>query len=88
MEQILSRQEASEAVQDYDWRFLLGTLRTSVRVGSLAQAIGLAADAIAVCGNDADRHLRGRCPPRLGRIHSAVACADGFDRSWPGSFSE
>ncbi|MFF4322833.1 VOC family protein [Streptomyces sp. NPDC001568] len=58
MEHILSRQEASEAVHDCGWRFLLGTLRTSVPVGSLAQAIGLAADAIAVCGGDADRHLR------------------------------
>ncbi|MFF3015639.1 VOC family protein [Streptomyces sp. NPDC057939] len=58
MEQILSRQQASEAVHDHGWRFLLGTLRTSVPVGSLAQAIGLAAGAIAVCGNSADRHLR------------------------------
>ncbi|MFD6308904.1 hypothetical protein ACFWFF_38640, partial [Streptomyces sp. NPDC060223] len=58
MEQILSRQEASGAVQDYGWRFLLGTLRTSVRVRSLAQAMGLAADTVAVCGDDADRHLR------------------------------
>lgn len=57
MQQILSRQEASEAVQDYGWRFLLGALRTSVEVGSLAQAIGLAADAVAVCGDDADRHF-------------------------------
>ncbi|MGW6866352.1 VOC family protein [Streptomyces sp. NPDC054901] len=58
MEQMLSRQEASEAVQDYGWRFLLGALRTSVPVGSLAQSIGLAADAVAVCGADADGHLR------------------------------
>ncbi|MDX3761123.1 VOC family protein [Streptomyces mirabilis] len=58
MEQILSRQEASEAVQDCGWRFLLGTLRTSVRVRSLAQAVSLAADTVAVCGDDADRHLR------------------------------
>jgi 4a-hydroxytetrahydrobiopterin dehydratase len=57
MEQVLSRQEASEAVQDSGWRFLLGTLRTSVPVGSLDRAIGLAADAVAVC-DDADRHLR------------------------------
>ena len=46
MEQVLSRQEASEAVQDYGWRFLLGVLRTSVPVGSLAQAIGLATDVV------------------------------------------
>jgi 4a-hydroxytetrahydrobiopterin dehydratase len=58
MEQILSRREASEAVQDHGWRYLLGALQTSVPVGTLAQAIGLAADAVAVCGDDADRHLR------------------------------
>jgi pterin-4a-carbinolamine dehydratase len=58
MEQVLSRQEASETVQDFGWRFLLGSLRTSVPVGSLAQAISLAADAVAVCGDDADQHLR------------------------------
>ena len=58
MEQISSRQEASEAVQDHGWRYLLGTLQTSVPVGTLAQAISLAADAVEVCGDDADRHLR------------------------------
>jgi len=58
MEQVLSRPEASEAVQESGWRFLLGSLRTSVPVESLARAIGLATDAVAVCGNDADRHLR------------------------------
>jgi 4a-hydroxytetrahydrobiopterin dehydratase len=58
MEQILSRQEASEAVQDHGWRYLLGSLQTSVPVGTSAQAISLAADAVAVCGDDADRHLR------------------------------
>lgn len=58
MEQVLSRQEASEAVRDSGWRFLLGTLRTSVPVESLARAIGLAADAVAVCGDDADQHLQ------------------------------
>jgi pterin-4a-carbinolamine dehydratase len=58
MEQISSRQEASEAVQDHGWRYLLGTLQTSVPVGTLAQAISLAADAVAVCGEDTDRHLR------------------------------
>ena len=58
MEQILSRQEASEAVQNHGWRYILGALQTSVPVGTLAQAIGLAADAVAACGDDADRHLR------------------------------
>ncbi|GAB3833253.1 VOC family protein [Kribbella italica] len=63
MEQVLSRQEASDAVQDAGWRFLLGALRTSVPVGSLARAIGLAADAVAVCGDDADQHLRADARP-------------------------
>ncbi|MFI7320720.1 VOC family protein [Streptomyces venezuelae] len=58
MEQIPSRREASEAVQDHGWRYLLGTLQTSVPVGTLVQAVGLAADAVAVCDDDAERHLR------------------------------
>ncbi|NEA37504.1 VOC family protein [Streptomyces sp. SID13031] len=58
MEQVLSRPEASEAVLDSGWRFLLGALRASVMVRSLARAVGLAADAVAVCGDEADGHLR------------------------------
>ncbi|WP_103503405.1 MULTISPECIES: VOC family protein [unclassified Streptomyces] len=58
MEQILSRQAASEAVQEYGWRYLLGSLQTSVEVGTSARAVGWAADAVAACGDDADRHLR------------------------------
>lgn len=58
MEQMLSRQEASDAVSDRGWRFLLGTLRTSVPVGSLARAAEVAARVVEVCGSDADGHLR------------------------------
>ncbi|TDC62099.1 VOC family protein [Streptomyces hainanensis] len=58
MEQTPSRQEASDAVQDHGWRYVLGALQTSVPVGTLAQAISLAGDAVAACGDDADRHLR------------------------------
>ncbi|WP_392958665.1 VOC family protein [Streptomyces sp. LN245] len=82
MEQILSRQEASEAVQDHGWRYVLGTLQTSVLVGTLAQAISLAADAVAVCGDDADRHLRVDVRPDLAVFtlqsldHSAVTTRD------------
>ncbi|MEU8773338.1 VOC family protein [Streptomyces sp. NPDC048606] len=65
MERALSRREASEAVHDHGWRYLLGTLRTSVPVESLARAIALAADAVAVCGDDADRHLRVDARPEL-----------------------
>jgi 4a-hydroxytetrahydrobiopterin dehydratase len=58
MAQTLSRQEASDAVSDLGWRFLLGTLRTSVPVGSLTRAAEVAARVVAVCGSDADGHLR------------------------------
>ncbi|MGI5490513.1 VOC family protein [Microtetraspora malaysiensis] len=57
MEQKLSRREASDAVSHLGWRYLLGTLRTAVPVGSLARAVEVAASAVAVCGDDADRHL-------------------------------
>ena len=46
MEQMLSRQEASDAVSDQGWRFLLGALRTSVPVESLARAAEVAARAV------------------------------------------
>lgn len=57
MERKLGRKEASDAVSDQGWRYLLGALRTSVRVGSLARAVEVAGSAVAVCGADADRHL-------------------------------
>ena len=58
MEQILTRQEASDAVSEFGWRFLLRTIRTSVQVSSVAQAADLAVRAVATCGEDADQHLR------------------------------
>jgi pterin-4a-carbinolamine dehydratase len=58
MERTLSGPEASDAVGDEGWRFLLGTVRTSVPVGSLAEGVGIAASAVAACGDHADRHLR------------------------------
>ncbi|MFD9127323.1 VOC family protein [Kitasatospora sp. NPDC059571] len=59
----LSSQEASDAVGGLGWRFLLGTLRTSVPTGSLAGAAEAAALAVAACGDDADRHLRADLRP-------------------------
>ncbi|MDF6042670.1 4a-hydroxytetrahydrobiopterin dehydratase [Streptomyces sp. JH14] len=58
MEQTLSRPEASEAIDDLGWRYLLGAIRTSVPVGSLKQGVHVATNALAVCGDDADQHLR------------------------------
>jgi 4a-hydroxytetrahydrobiopterin dehydratase len=53
----LTRQEASDAVGELGWRHVLGALRTSVAVTSLAQAAQVAAVAVTEAGPDADEHL-------------------------------
>lgn len=53
----LSRAEISDAVTGLGWRYILGVVRTSVRVGSLAQAVEVAARAVAAAGRDADECL-------------------------------
>jgi len=63
MERSLSRREASDAVTEHGWRFVLGTLRTSVPVGSLARAAAVASRAVELCGADADDHLRADLRP-------------------------
>ncbi|MFI5532896.1 VOC family protein [Kitasatospora sp. NPDC051853] len=63
MEQTLGQREASDAVSDAGWRFLLGTIRTSVPVRSLAEGAAIAASAVAVCGDHADQHLRADVRP-------------------------
>ena len=54
----LTRQEASDAVSDLGWRFLLGALRTCVLVHSMTEAAEVGASAVAACGADAGDHLR------------------------------
>jgi 4a-hydroxytetrahydrobiopterin dehydratase len=58
MSRTLTRQEASDAVSELGWRYLLGTLRMSVPVQTLVEASELVAAAVAACGADADQHLR------------------------------
>ncbi len=53
----LSRREASDAVSELGWRYILGLVRASVPVGSLVQAGAVAARALAAAGPDADEHL-------------------------------
>jgi 4a-hydroxytetrahydrobiopterin dehydratase len=53
----LSRREVSDAVSGLGWRYVLGVVRTCVRVGSLARAADVAACAAAASGPDADEHL-------------------------------
>ncbi|QMU67048.1 VOC family protein [Streptacidiphilus sp. P02-A3a] len=74
MERVLGRQEASDAVSDQGWRYLLGALHASVRVGSLARAVEAAGSAVAACGPDADRHLRVDLRPD--RVLLALQTAD------------
>ncbi|MGV9212498.1 VOC family protein [Micromonospora sp. RB23] len=63
MEQVLSRRAASDAISDQGWRYLLGALRTSVPVGSLAEAVEVVGRVVAECGADADGHLRADLRP-------------------------
>ena len=58
MDHALTRQQASAAVDDLGWRLLLGSLRASVVVGSLAQAADAAVRMVAACADHADAHLR------------------------------
>ena len=58
VDQKLSSKQASDEVGEQGWRFLLGTLRASVPVRSLAQGVEVATSAVAACGDDADGHLR------------------------------
>jgi 4a-hydroxytetrahydrobiopterin dehydratase len=61
----LSRPQASAAVTDLGWRYMLGALRTRVRVESLAQAVEVCARAVTACGEAAGRHLRMDVRPDL-----------------------
>jgi 4a-hydroxytetrahydrobiopterin dehydratase len=58
MDRTLSRQEASDAVGDLGWRYLLDALRTSVPVTSLVHAAEVTGIAVAACEEHADGHLR------------------------------
>lgn len=74
MDQTLSRQQASAAVGPLGWRFLLGSLRTSVPVGSLARGVAVAGSAVEACGDHADEHLSVDIRP--GRVALALQARD------------
>lgn len=57
-EHVLSRPEASGAVERLRWRYLLGTLAATVAVTSMQQAQRVASRVVDACGDDADGHLR------------------------------
>lgn len=61
--EVLTRAAASTAVEEIGWRYLLGTLATTVVVDSLRQALRVVDAAVAGCGPDADGHLRSDLRP-------------------------
>jgi 4a-hydroxytetrahydrobiopterin dehydratase len=56
-EATLTRTEASAAVEDLGWRFLLGTLAVCIPVRTLLAGAALASRVVDICGDDADGHL-------------------------------
>ncbi|MGW5364941.1 VOC family protein [Actinopolymorpha pittospori] len=54
----LTRTEASEAVSDLGWRYVLGTLFAWVRVESFARSVEVAEWVVEAAGEHADDHLR------------------------------
>jgi 4a-hydroxytetrahydrobiopterin dehydratase len=54
---MLARHQISDAVAPLGWRYVLGVLRTSVEVESLARAVTVAEAATAAAGNEADERL-------------------------------
>jgi 4a-hydroxytetrahydrobiopterin dehydratase len=57
-DKVLTRAEASDAVSDLGWRYVLNTLRTQVRVESLGGAAAVASHIIATVDEDAGDRLR------------------------------
>src|SRR6201995_1754109 len=60
---ILTESEASLAVEDLGWRYLLDCLTTAVPVGSLLDASDIIRAAVDIAGPPANDHLRLRATP-------------------------
>jgi 4a-hydroxytetrahydrobiopterin dehydratase len=73
MTDTLTRTAASAAIEGSAWRYLLGTIVTSVTVQSAAQALQVAHAAVTACGEAADGHLR--IDLRPGRVELALQTA-------------
>jgi 4a-hydroxytetrahydrobiopterin dehydratase len=70
----LSRTEASHEVEHLGWRYVLGTLMTTVYVDSLGEALQVASAAATSCGEGADGHLRPL--PRADRVDLELQSPD------------
>lgn len=67
---LLTRRDASDAVTDLGWRYVLGALRTQIPAISLTHAVEVVARSVAACGGDADQHLVADARPD--RVHLAL----------------
>jgi 4a-hydroxytetrahydrobiopterin dehydratase len=68
--QVLSRPDASAAVEELGWRVVLGTLLAGVPVTSLTRGLHAVQVAVRACGAAADEHLRADVRPD--RVELAV----------------
>jgi 4a-hydroxytetrahydrobiopterin dehydratase len=57
-ETILTPTEVSAALEGSAWRYLLGSITTSVDVDSMSQALAVAREVTAACSDDVSDHLR------------------------------
>lgn len=67
---LLTRKDASDAVTDLGWRYVLGELLTQVPTLSLTHGAEVTARAVQACGGDADQHLI--LDVRADRVHLAL----------------
>jgi 4a-hydroxytetrahydrobiopterin dehydratase len=67
---LLTRQDASDAVTDLGWRYVLGALKTQIPALSLTHGAEVAARAAQSCGGDVDEHLT--LDLRPDRVHVAL----------------
>jgi 4a-hydroxytetrahydrobiopterin dehydratase len=74
---LLTRRDASDAVTDLGWRYVLGALLTQVPTLSLTHGAEVAVRAVHSCGGDADEHLA--LDVRPDRVHLAL-----YDRAMAG----
>jgi len=67
---LLTRLDASEAVSDLGWRYILGALRTQIPALSLTHAAEITSRTVHACTGEADEHLG--LDLRPDRVHLAL----------------
>jgi 4a-hydroxytetrahydrobiopterin dehydratase len=70
---VVTAPQASEAVGELGWRYVLGTLRASLRLGPMWQVAEVATELVRACGVGADESLR--IDLRSGRLELVLQSA-------------